>query len=343
MKVSHDLKNRYPIGRKKMYLVLFVANLFLTAFRLLILPDLSPFFHVATSFASLFGFWAIWEFILFIGQVLEKKFPISTDVNKRIIVQVAATYILTLCLGEVIRIGSESVLHVQFPKVLQAFGYLLFFLLSIVMNLIYFGTIYFFRWKKDLVNLANMQREQAMVKYDALKNQLNPHFLFNALTSLNSLIFENQQLASEFLQQLSKVYRYVLQHKENATVTLRTELTFISHYIALLKTRFSDTVELVIQINEQENGKEIVPVTLQILIENAIKHNIASVTAPLKISIYSIDNFLLVENNINKKAQVETSNKQGLQNLKSLYDHLSTKPLEIIQTKDSFIVKIPFI
>jgi LytS/YehU family sensor histidine kinase len=135
----------------------------------------------------------------------------------------------------------------------------------------------------------------------------------------------------------------VLQHKENATVTLRTELTFISHYIALLKTRFSDTVELVIQINEQENGKEIVPVTLQILIENAIKHNIASVTAPLKISIYSIDNFLLVENNINKKAQVETSNKQGLQNLKSLYDHLSTKPLEIIQTKDSFIVKIPFI
>src|SRR5687768_7781231 len=134
MNVFHHLKNRYPIGRKKMYLVLFVANLFLTVFRLLILPDLSFFFHVATSVASLFGFWPIWEFILFAGQVLEKKFSISTDVNKRIIVQVAATYMLTLGLGEVIRIGSESILHVQFPKVLQAFGYLLFFLLAVAMN-----------------------------------------------------------------------------------------------------------------------------------------------------------------------------------------------------------------
>jgi LytS/YehU family sensor histidine kinase len=263
--------------------------------------------------------------------------------NRRIIIQGLVTYALTLSIGELLRIGSVVVLHVQFPDILQAFSYLLFFMLSIVMNLIYFGTIYFFNWKYDLVNLANMQREQALVKYDVLKNQLNPHFLFNALTSLNSLIFENQQLASDFLHQLSKVYRYVLQNKEKATVSLQTEVDFITSFIFLLKTRFIDAVEFTIQLADQDREKEIVPVTLQILIENAIKHNIASKETPLTISIRANGGFLFIENNLNRKAQVETSNKQGLENLKSLYQYLTDKHVEIIETPHSFTVKVPLL
>jgi LytS/YehU family sensor histidine kinase len=188
-----------------------------------------------------------------------------------------------------------------------------------------------------------MQREQTLVKYNALRNQLNPHFLFNALTSLNSLIFENQQLASDFLQQLSKVYRYVLQNKEKETVSLSTELDFISHYIFLLKTRFGNGIEFQIGLPEKAKEKEIVPVTLQILIENAMKHNVVSNEAPLRISISIDDKYLDIVNSVNKKTQVESSNKQGLENLKSLYQYLTDKPIDIIETDNLFQVRIPLI
>ena len=340
---STSRKDEYPVGRKKMYIVLFGANIFLTIFRLIIVSGASIEFHIGASIASLFGFWGLWEFILAFGDFLEKKFPISVHINKRIILQIIATYLMATIIGDIIFTVAVKVFHVPLPPVLQTFGYLLFFLLSIVMNLVYFGTIYFFNWKKDLVNLANMQREQAIVKYDALKNQLNPHFLFNALTSLNSLIFENQQLASDFLQQLSKVYRYVLQNKEKETVSLSTELEFISHYIFLLKTRFGNGIEFQIGLPEQEKEKEFVPVTLQILIENALKHNVVSNEAPLIISISVDDKYLDIVNSINKKTQVESSNKQGLENLKSLYQYLTDKPIDIIETDSLFQVRIPLI
>src|SRR5688572_4742224 len=254
---SASRKNEYPVGRKKMYVVLFGANIFLTIFRLIIVSGVSVDFHIGASVASLFGFWGLWEFILALGNLLEKRFPLDVHINKRIIIQIIATYLVATIIGDGIFTTAVNIFHVPLPPELKTFGYLLFFLLSIVLNLIYFGTIYFFHWKRDLVNLANMQREQAIVKYDALKNQLNPHFLFNALTSLNSLIFENQQLASDFLQQLSKVYRYVLQHKEKETVSVLTELDFIKHYIYLLKIRFKDAIEFNIELGDEIKMKEI--------------------------------------------------------------------------------------
>ncbi len=336
------MTKEFPIGRVKMYAVFFVANLFLTSFRTLILPDLSTKFHVVVSIASLFGFWGLWEFILLIGASMEKKLPLAYHPNKRIIIQNLTTYFLAAFIGYILIEGSINFLNITFPSILKSFGFLLYFLLSIVMNLIYFGTKYFFSWKHNLVKLANMQREQTLVKYNALKNQLNPHFLFNALTSLNSLIFENQQLASDFLQQLSKVYRYVLQNKERQTVPLSTELDFISYYVSLLTTRFRNAIEFNIG-SVKYSEKHIVPVTLQILIENAIKHNIASPQKPLKISIKVNNDYLEVENTVNKKSQVETSNRQGLENLKSVYQYLTDKPVHIIEADSLFKVRIPLI
>ena len=327
----------------KMYAVLFCANILLTIFRLIIISGASVGFHVGASIASLFGFLILWEFILAFGAFLEKKFPLDVHVSKRIIIQIIATYIIITIIGDSIFMIAVNIFHVPLPPVLQTFGYLLFFLLSIVLNLIYFGTIYFFNWKKDLVNLANMQREQAIVKYDALRNQLNPHFLFNALTSLNSLIFENQQLASDFLQQLSKVYRYVLQNKEKETVSMSTELDFIKHYIFLLEIRFKDAIEFKIELSDEIKMKEIVPVTLQILVENAIKHNIISLSNPLRISITADGDYLMVQNNLNRKAQVESSNKQGLENIKGFYRYLSPLPIQILETENRYTVKIPLI
>jgi hypothetical protein len=153
--------------------------------------------------------------------------------------------------------------------------------------------IYCLNGKKNLMRLATLEREQAFNRYEILSNQLNPHFLFNALTSVNSLIFENQSLASDFLLQLSKVYRYVLQNKKNETVSISTEIEFVTNYIRLLQTRFANAIEFDICLNKNCKDKKIVPVTLQILIENAVKHNVASRSTPLKISITCNDSFVM--------------------------------------------------
>jgi Putative regulator of cell autolysis len=192
-------------------------------------------------------------------------------------------------------------------------------------------------------SLLQAEKNAAHIRLMALTNHLNPHFLFNSLTSLNSLIFENQTLASDFLQHLSKVYRYLLQHKDRETVSLKNELDFVENYIFLLKTRFQDEIQIDI---ETENGvldKQVVPVTLQILIENAVKHNIISAKQPLHISIRAKGDTLRVSNNMQHKKQVETSNRQGLDTLRALYRYLSDRPIQIADDGTTFCVTLPLI
>jgi LytS/YehU family sensor histidine kinase len=205
------------------------------------------------------------------------------------------------------------------------------------------GAHFFQEWKKAIIRNERLQKERALVQFDNLKNQLNPHFLFNSLTSLNSLIFENQQLASDFLQQLSKVFRYVLQNKEKELVSLETEVNFIQNYISLLQTRFYGSLQIQMEIAPKDMLKQIVPVTLQILIENAIKHNIVNEQNPLTIRIFSTEEYLHIRNNLQKKSIIETSNKMGLENMKTLYGFLSQKQVEITEEADFFEVKIPLL
>ena len=333
----------FPVGRTTMYSIFFVINFFAAIPRYFLKPDSGVIFHGSLFLASV-G-WAIltWEFILLIGRLMEKRLPASSHFLIRIVIQIVLTYPVVTLLGNGMFGAASFIFKIPLNPSLVTIGYLLYFLMTLVLNLVYFGIVYFFNWKKDLIYLGGVEREQAIVKYDSLRNQLNPHFLFNALTSLNSLIFENQQLASDFLQQLSKVYRYVLQNKDKETVSLSTELNFIAHYISLLKIRFTTALDFQIDLIEEVREKKIVPVTLQILIENAVKHNIVSMTSPLKISITANDEYLIVENSINRKAQVETSNKQGLDNLKGFYQYLSDIPIEITESKNLFTVKIPLI
>lgn len=216
-------------------------------------------------------------------------------------------------------------------------------LLVCLINAGFIGYYYFQEWKNTLLKAERLEKEKSQVQFDNLRNQLNPHFLFNSLTSLNSLIFENQELASQFLQQLSKVFRYLLQNKDKELVSLKTELDFIKNYIFLLETRFKETLKVNTQVPDNQLDKKIVPVTTQILIENAIKHNIITEGKPLQIDLLVENDFLLIKNNVQKKTLVESSNKQGLENLKNLYAFLTDKPLEIQEDKEYFAVKIPLL
>jgi sensor histidine kinase YesM len=332
-----------PFNRKIVYSVLIGIDLLASITRPFIFPDQNWVFHITLFLVAFILFVVIWELMFLTGNILENVFSLGVKSVLRIIVQVILTFFYTYLVGYLIFSFVESFFCIVTPSAIDAIMPLLYLLGAIIFNLIYFTVYYFTEWKANLFNTKRLQREQTEVRYDALRNQLNPHFLFNALTSLNSLIFENQQLASDFLQQLSKVYRYTLQNKVNETVSLKTELEFISSYISLFKIRFQEAIIFSINISEESMEKEIAAVTLQMLVENAVKHNIVNITTPLTISISTNDDYLIVENTINKKIQVESSNKQGLENIKALYHYLSDKPIEIIDNGKTFKVKIPLI
>ena len=197
------------------------------------------------------------------------------------------------------------------------------------------------RFHQMQVITSSLEKDKTEIQYQNLINHLNPHFLFNSLTSLNSLITINPRQASNFLEKLSLIYRYILQNKEKEWITLEQELDFVQHYIDLQKSRFEDGLQINIDISENYFSKNIVPVTIQNLIENAIKHNIIDDETPLFIDIFVENNYLFVKNNLQKKHFVETSNKQGLESLRNLYKYLVSKPMETIETDDDFVVKVP--
>jgi sensor histidine kinase YesM len=237
----------------------------------------------------------------------------------------------------------EPLIKPNIPKELHVISFAADVMLSSTLVLSMMVYHFINRWKQSSVRASQLEKEKATVQYENLKNQLNPHFLFNSLSSLNSLIFEDAKLASEFLHQLSKVYRYLLNNHEKTSVTLEKELEFIESYIKLLETRFQHALKIEVNVSSAAGDKKIVPVTLQVLIENALKHNIVSSKQPLSISIRDDGNYLIVENNLQRKAVIQYSHKKGLDQLKTLYGYITREPVQIIETEQYFTVKIPLV
>jgi len=203
------------------------------------------------------------------------------------------------------------------------------------------------RQQRQMFNLKSkaqmLEKEKAMVMYESLKQQLNPHFLFNSLTSLSGLIETDQQLACTFLDQMSGIYRYILKNSAHETVFLKDEVASVQLYITLQRTRFGKGLVVNINLPDEFMGYKIAPVTLQNLIENAIKHNIIDIGAPLVIDIFTAGDYLIVQNNLQRKTVVETSNKTGLVQFTSLYSFLSANPVIIEENSEYFRVKVPLV
>lgn len=203
------------------------------------------------------------------------------------------------------------------------------------------------RKQKEILSLQakaqELEKEKTMVMYENLKQQLNPHFLFNSLTSLSGLIETDQQVAGTFLEQMSGIYRYILKNGNSETVTVKDEIEFVKLYINLQQTRFKSGLQVLINVPNEYLQYHIAPVTLQNMIENAIKHNIIDAVSPLIIEIVVEDKYLVAKNNLQKKAQVETSNKKGLSQFVSLYQYLSDLPVIIEESDKEFKIKIPLI
>lgn len=190
-----------------------------------------------------------------------------------------------------------------------------------------------------------LEKEKATAMFENLKQQLNPHFLFNSLTSLSGLIELDKNVASKFLNQMSVIYRYILKNADAETVSLQEEIDFVKRYINIQTTRFNEGFKVNMDIPDEYFDKKIAPVTLQNMIENAIKHNIIDKKRPLVIDIFVENNhYLVVKNNVQRKTIVETSNKKGLIQFVTLYKYLSRLPVIIDESDENvFQIKIPFI
>jgi sensor histidine kinase YesM len=198
-------------------------------------------------------------------------------------------------------------------------------------------------WIKSIEKNEELKRENLQAKYEALKNQVNPHFLFNSLNTLSGLVEQKPELATDFIKKLSDIYRYVLDQNDKELVSLQDEMKFVEDYIFLSKMRFGEALIFNSQI-DKSNNVQVVPLGLQMLVENAIKHNIISDDMPLKIEIGIEDGFVMLKNNIQTKTTIISGKKpQGLENLKKRYEYLSNSPIEIIETDKEFIVKLPII
>ncbi|GAB2786931.1 hypothetical protein GCM10027275_34390 [Rhabdobacter roseus] len=300
-------------------------------------------FHFFVQFAILN---LIWTFYYWLDYTLNKILPYEKSTTRRIALQVIIGWgtlkVFMLIVGTFFLVYFVPPDAIQFNKLNLIFIALTAFFGSTLMNVGFIANHFFKRWKENALRAAHLEREKTQVQFDNLKNQVNPHFLFNSLASLDGLIQENPLLARNFLRQLSKVYRYVLQSQEQGVVTLETEVEFVKNYILLLETRFEGALRVSMAIEEKAYERLIVPVTLQVLIENAIKHNTVSTQYPLEIRIRADDRFLYVSNSTLHRQQPDTSNQQGLQNLQALYTYLSKEKVEIVESETNFEVRVPW-
>jgi len=207
-----------------------------------------------------------------------------------------------------------------------------------------FGSVIFvvLLWQASLRREQKFREEKLIFQNETLKSQVNPHFLFNSLNTISSLIQTQPETAEQFINNLASVYRYILENGQKDLVPLQSEIGFLTDYSNLHRVRDEDKIFINIDVPEAEKYK-VLPVSLQILLENAIKHNIASRENKLRISIYVEDQFIVVKNNLQKKASQLTSTKTGLKNLAERVLLTAKRELIIEETNDYFTVKLPLL
>jgi len=221
-------------------------------------------------------------------------------------------------------------------------------LVGVSVNLI-FETLYELdyllnKYKETIEEKETLEQMSIHHDFNTLKNQVNPHFLFNCFNTLSSLISEDREKAGLFLDELSKVYRYLLRNNEEGVSTLANELKFIQSYYRLLQTRHGQAVEINVQADKRYEPYLLPSLTLQLLVENVVKHNMLSKNKPLVIDIFTTTgNKLVVNNNLQRRSVKAPSNNVGLQNIKAKYDLLKQPGFQVMEDEKNFTVVLPLI
>ena len=267
--------------------------------------------------------------------------------QKRLWVGAIGAFILTILtygfLRYLLRVYYTGVSFMEYLKTEKFDSYVFAIVITLIASL-FTHAFYFYReLQKKEVKKQKIIAGTASARFDALKNQLDPHFLFNSLNVLTSLIDEDPRQAQKFTTSLSKVYRYVLEQKNKDLVTVDEELDFARTYVSLLKMRFEDSIVFDIPDKATDSEAKIVPLSLQLLLENAVKHNVVTSSKPLHIKVFEKDGELVVKNNLQEKQVVKKSSGVGLQNIQQRYGILTDKDVEIHKTHSDFMVSLPML
>lgn len=272
----------------------------------------------------------------------------SPDFKRKIISRLLIFYVTVLFLASILFMGIYVIQYaIHFNDFSQFFDVLFNiemkgFIMATLAGFT-FGAVFFFyvQWAEAVDRVQKLREEKLIFQYETLKSQVNPHFLFNSLNTLLSLVRTEPELSEKFVQKLSSIYRYTLENREKELVPISAELDFVNDYFYLQKIRDNEKIEMKTELNISKNAL-IVPVSLQLLVENALKHNTSTRKQPLEIVIHNegIDK-LVVRNNLQVKTQLADSSKIGLKNLNERCRLILNREIEILETADEFIVKVP--
>lgn len=284
--------------------------------------------------------WLIWQFNFFVDDYQKRTLG---SVSHR---STSFRFLLIFITGAAIVVAVESMVHHFFRQ--EGSNILFYFLRGVFHNMvilvIYFAMQNQRRLQQVEVENAGLKEENVLAQLDLLRQQVQPHFLFNALNTLKSMVKSNDPAASNFIIHLSGVYRYLLQSSMKQQATVQEELEMLQSYAFLLKTRFADNFDLDVQLPEQALASLVPPLTFQLLLENAVKHNVVSMDKPLRIEVLCpTGKYLAVRNNLQPKKSVEETNGAGLENIERRYQLLTGKGIEVVKTAENFEVRLPLI
>jgi sensor histidine kinase YesM len=298
-----------------------------------------------TLYAVVAGFTvSIWIFMWLgveaISHRLDQKIRWTAAPLTRTLVGLASTMTYTIVIVFLLKLVFESVTGVYMGN---AKG-VIYSALVITLLITFFMTSrsFLMNWRQTSIDAERLQKESIAAQYESLKTQVNPHFLFNSFNVLSNLVYEDQGKAVKFIKQLSDVYRYVLESRTKELVNLKDELHFLKSYVFLQQMRFGDKLRIEMSLDDVQS--QVAPLALQMLLENAIKHNIVSQDDPLTVRVFRDGNFIIVENNLQVKTVVaEESSGLGLENIMKRYEFLSSVKVQILNSGSHFIVKLPII
>ncbi len=300
-------------------------------------------FVLADYLKIIVSFNVLSESIIITDMILEKFLPIPEKLKLRMIGQTILSIILSTLIYYVsMAVMEHSNLEDEIPESMRrlSMGFGLVFTIFLVTSLIMMRMVD--KWVFAQREIDELKREKIKLDYNALQDQLNPHYLFNNLSVLKSLIMYDKDSAIKFTENFTDVYRYVLQSKDKMTISLKDELVFIDAFVGTHQERLGEGLIVKASVKKELLSKEIPPLTVQLLIENAIKHNIASSESPLNIDIYSKGEYLVVKNNIQLK-DTSYSTKTGLKNLVKRYGILTKNEVVIKSKNGIYKVKVPLL
>lgn len=340
-KVSPGIFNKKDIVRR--HLIIFLMALF---FGTLGKFDLQAEDLTKSILSSFIQIVIIWNGNVLLMDIIDRLYEWDKQLHIKLITSgaialfwpIICTYFFNLVIYPFIN---------GYPCDLKSKETITYLVVSIVLTLFInsvFVSIAFFRfWKDSIKEKEELKRESISAEYEALKSQINPHFLFNSLNTLSSLIDENPKTANDFVQKLSSVYRYLLTQRDKEMVQIKEELAFVDAYIYLNQIRFGTNLKVSVDVPKELADKKIVTLALQILIENAIKHNIISAGKPLYIYMGIVNEKFIVKNNLQRKQVMNESNGIGLNNIVHRYSFLTESEIEITETNEEFTVALPLL